>query len=347
MANVKISALPAATTPLTGSEEVAIVQSGDTVRTTIDDVNSAVTLQQVLDNNHDLTDGNNFQGTLAGDSNSGTNVIALGTQAAQNNTGIEINAMGTGAGKDNAGTNVNALGALAACGNLATGDNVNAFGNNACCDNEGINVNGLGIQAAKENTGNNVNAFGNNAGLSNTFNCVNLFGPNATADADSQAVFVANGDFDKARISYANITADRKYELPDASGTLVLSVNSIAPDSAGNVTVPSLPYKVYTAVISQSGTNAPTVDYVLSNNLGFTPNFNYVAPGQYTVTSSFEWITNKTIIFMNNGYMPTGVCLGWERNSSSTITLTSKNSTTGVDANNLLFASVIEIRIYN
>ena len=36
---------------------------------------STPTLQQVLDNNHDLVNGNNFQGTFAGAGNTGTNVI--------------------------------------------------------------------------------------------------------------------------------------------------------------------------------------------------------------------------------------------------------------------------------
>ena len=40
------------------------------------------TLQQVLDFNHDLVDGNNFQGTGAGVGNTGTDVIALGTNSA-------------------------------------------------------------------------------------------------------------------------------------------------------------------------------------------------------------------------------------------------------------------------
>jgi len=253
MANVKISALPAATTPLTGSEEAALVQTGTTVRATINDVTNAVTLQKVLNNNHDLSNALNFQGTLAGDNNAGLNNInAFGENAAQNNSGVLINALGYYSANGNSGNNINAFGLNTAANNSGdyvnaigsnsaannSGDNVNAFGDNSAGSNLGQNVNALGGNAAVSNSGNNVNAFGANAGNTNTFNCVNLFGPTASADADSQAVFVANGAFDNARLSYANITADRKYELPDNNGTIALSVNGVTPNATtGDVTI--------------------------------------------------------------------------------------------------------------
>jgi hypothetical protein len=92
------------------------------------------TLQQVLDNNHDLVDGNNFQGTNAGAGNTGINVIAIGD----------------GAGFTN------------------SGDNVNAFGGQAANLNTGIKVNAFGAQAARNNSGNNVIAIGTDAGIGNS-----------------------------------------------------------------------------------------------------------------------------------------------------------------------------------
>ncbi len=74
------------------------------------------TLQEVLDNNHDLVDGNFFVGAGAGDINTGINVNALGGNAANNNTGENVNALGDSAGLVNSFNNVNLF------GNSATAD---------------------------------------------------------------------------------------------------------------------------------------------------------------------------------------------------------------------------------
>jgi hypothetical protein len=154
-------------------------------------VSGTPTLQEVLDNNHDLVNGQNYQGTNAGLGNIGTNVNFLGLDN----------------GYSNEGNNVNALGYSAAFINI--GNQVNAFG----------------IAAAQENSADNVNALGTGAGQNNTFKNVNLFGYEAMPDAENQTVFskwVSGLTKYLARISFNDITADRKYELPDASGTIAL-----------------------------------------------------------------------------------------------------------------------------
>jgi hypothetical protein len=148
------------------------------------------TLQEVLDNNHDLVDGLNFQGSSAGDGNTGIFVNAFGQDAANSNTGILVN----------------------------------AFGTEAAIENEGSDVNAFGNIAAGFNTGSYVNAFGDNAGNGNTFNNVNLFGTSATADENGQTVLSKNGTI-MARISTTDLTASRKYNLPDAEGTFALTSN--------------------------------------------------------------------------------------------------------------------------
>ena len=161
------------------------------------------TLQQVLDLNHALTNGNNYQGTIAGLNNTGINVNALGEGSAQNNTVNNINALGYQAALNNIGANLNALGYEAGLGNA------------------GIYVNALGISSANSNTGNSVNAFGNSAGLSNIYSFVNLFGTNATATSNDQTVFSNSSTF-KARLGYGGITTDRLYTFPDKSGTFAM-----------------------------------------------------------------------------------------------------------------------------
>lgn len=129
---------------------------------------------------------------------------------------------------------------------------------------------------------------------------------------------------------------------------IAVSVNGVTADLSGNVNL----YSVYTAVISQTGITAPTVDYTLQNTLGFTPTFAYVSPGIYTISSTLAWVNNKTVVFLNPGIMPTGVgvdagvALGWERNSSSQITLKSKKTSDDADTDGLIDNATIEIRIY-
>jgi hypothetical protein len=113
------------------------------------DVMGIPTLQQVLDFNHDLIDGNNFQGTGAGVGNTGTEVIAHGTAAAVNNEGTSVIAIGNGA------TSANKK------------DNVTAIGQSAATKNEGEFVNAIGYNAAYENKADNVIALGTTAGQNN------------------------------------------------------------------------------------------------------------------------------------------------------------------------------------
>jgi hypothetical protein len=238
-----------------------ILDNGDVYVCTDDTTGAAVwvlqssgipTLQEVLDNNHDLVDGNNFQGTSAGIDNTGGQVNGFGSNAALENTGNNINALGDAACSQNSGSAVNALGDSSAQQN--TGDNVNtlgyysgsgnigtdlnALGSNAAADNEGNSINALGSGAANfntgnslnalgslagySNTGNNVNALGEEAGLSNAFNHVNLFGQYATADEDGQTVLSKDGAI-MARISTTDLTDTRKYTLQDDDGTLAFT----------------------------------------------------------------------------------------------------------------------------
>ena len=136
------------------------------------------TLQEVLDNNHDLVDGLNFQGSGAGDGNTAAfSVNAFGSEAANSNTGRWLNAFGQDAANSNTGENVNAFGSGAASQN--TGYQVNAIGNEAGVENEGNEVNALGNQAGYSNTGNNVNALGTEAAVENTGSNVNALGASA------------------------------------------------------------------------------------------------------------------------------------------------------------------------
>jgi hypothetical protein len=183
-------------------------------------------LQSVLDNNHDLVDGNNFQGT--------------------------------GAGTDN------------------TGGNVNAFGAGAASENDGGNVNAFGNNAANNNTGINVNALGQGAGINNEFSNVNLFGIDAIADANNQTVFSYYDDIDQfnARISYNDITDDRKYDLPDASGTLALTSDITGVIPKGTASGTDTYTATVTGVTAYTDGDAYLIRFTNGNTTSATLNLN-------------------------------------------------------------------------
>jgi len=269
-----------------------------------DYIDNQVTLQGVLDNNHNLVDGINLQGTSAGASmgavtninafgsgaasgnlknnvnafgnnaangNNGSSVNALGLNSAVNNQGDSVNAFGINAAFASGGSYVNALGYNAAQAN--TSSDVNAFGNSAARDNEAQYVNAIGNQAARgnkkyhvngigqftayNNEGEYVNAIGYNAGNANMFSNVNLLGQNTTADSANQLVFTKDGTTNM-RLDANGINADRKLTMPDADGTVVLSVNGNTANPQGEVTLtiptptPELPYLCYAALLQFS-----------------------------------------------------------------------------------------------
>ena len=129
----------------------------------LSEIGKVPSLQQVLDFNHDLQNGKNYQGTQAGQGNTGQNVNAFGKGAALNNQGDNLNAIGITAGEGNSGLSINAIGEITAKGN--TGNYVNAMGALAALANSGSEVIAIGSAAANMNQGNNVIALGTNAGF--------------------------------------------------------------------------------------------------------------------------------------------------------------------------------------
>ena len=125
MADVKISQLPAATTPLTGAELVPVVQGGTTKKTTTSDV-LAVPITSLTASSAVATDANKKLVSVA-NTGTGDNVLstsptlvtpALGTPSALVGTNITGTAAGLTAG--NVTTNANLTGAVTSVGNATS-----------------------------------------------------------------------------------------------------------------------------------------------------------------------------------------------------------------------------------
>lgn len=112
------------------------------------------------------------------------------------------------------------------------------------------------------------------------------------------------------------------------------------------------PYKSYQAIITQTGTSAPSATVAL-NELGATLTWARTSAGLYTVTAgSAVFIANKTVIYLSNPI--TGlVTYLVVPTSTSVITLTTlllsviATVLTAVNTDALMTNLGIEIRVYN
>lgn len=111
-------------------------------------------------------------------------------------------------------------------------------------------------------------------------------------------------------------------------------------------------YKVYTAFLTQTGTDAP-VATVLTNTLGGTIVWTYDGVGNYSGTLSNAFTKNKTVIFVGSPGSNTGVInASNDFIASQSIlyltTATNPNNNTGVNFTDaILYYTSIEIRVYN
>ena len=103
------------------------------------------------------------------------------------------------------------------------------------------------------------------------------------------------------------------------------------------------PYKVYTALLTQSGTNAP-VATVLQNTLGGTVVWTRVSSGDYEGTLSSAFTSNKTLCNISPTFLVTmafneGINVICEPSSTSVIHIN-----TGTD--DYLNVTWVEVKVY-
>lgn len=69
------------------------------------------------------------------------------------------------------------------------------------------------------------------------------------------------------------------------------------PDGNGAIGIQP---KVYEALLTQTGTNAPVIT-VLYNTLGFTPVIGYSIAGKYQIQANAGYTANKTVMYIGSG----------------------------------------------
>jgi hypothetical protein len=113
---------------------------------------------------------------------------------------------------------------------------------------------------------------------------------------------------------------------------------------AGDVMGANTKYKVYTAVLNQTGANAPVVVNVLEDTIGDVT-WTYNSVGSYTATSAL-FDTATTVCFVTLGnfiFSPTSMAASC--NGATTVQLYAYRTNVGLDDN--WRGTTIEIRVYN
>jgi hypothetical protein len=100
-----------------------------------------------------------------------------------------------------------------------------------------------------------------------------------------------------------------------------------------------VPYKSYTALISQTGTDAPTA-IVLENTLGTVPTFNYEGVGRYSISLNGNFLTVNTFQLIGNNNLGKFDILNIYDNGDDSVRI-------DAGGNGKLTNTPIEIRIYN
>lgn len=97
-------------------------------------------------------------------------------------------------------------------------------------------------------------------------------------------------------IQGANLSANRTHQLPDANGTIPLTVNGVAANTSGNITIPLESYLVYTALLSFSSGIVSII--VLKNTLGTSITWDNPTNGVFRgiPVSGTPFTTDKTWI---------------------------------------------------
>ncbi len=117
------------------------------------------------------------------------------------------------------------------------------------------------------------------------------------------------------------------------------SLANLIPEAEG------LPYKSYTVLITQSGTNAPTV-VIQDNTLGETPTLGRAGSGQYTLTSPGGlFLDGKTFLYIQQGLF-NGYAAELQRVSDSIINIYAGTASLSL-TDGRLNSVTMEIRVYD
>jgi hypothetical protein len=143
-----------------------------------------------------------------------------------------------------------------------------------------------------------------------------------------------------------NTTTDNGVDKLQVNGTISASPATLSNQVVVKSQLDAVgrPYKVYTALVSQTGTNAP-VATVLENTLGGAVSFTYSNVGVYVVSMPLSISQSKTICFINSGVSNVNI-MGCGYVNTTSIQIANRQPN-GAYADGLMTNVNLEIRVYN
>lgn len=145
-------------------------------------------------------------------------------------------------------------------------------------------------------------------------------------------------------LSPYQVTQLRTKPVTEKADSMYVPVVAANGTIAQKIRVGDLPtYKVYTALLTQSGTSAPTAT-VLQNNLGAIV-WSYVNVGTYRATLTGVFLEAKTWYMVQDNLEPDNT-LRVVRISNNVIEFTSQAHEASALGNNMYNFTPIEIRVY-
>ena len=129
-------------------------------------------------------------------------------------------------------------------------------------------------------------------------------------------------------------------KIPNLAGT---GTRQVVADASGNLSTQGVGYKVYTALLTQTGTSAP-ITTVLDNSLGGTIVWTRTGTGSYTGTLSGVFTNLKTWTTIGGNYNTPSSFLRLNRVDNNSVSIVTES---GGVSDNVLENTSIEIRVYN
>jgi len=175
------------------------------------------------------------------------------------------------------------------------------------------------------------------------------------ASFTNQIVFIEENDvpiikYTDTEYMYFVKDLDNLYDRKSRSEVLLdITIDNLEAISGGaSEPVDPRPYKVYTALLTQSGTNTP-VATVLENTLGGDLAWTRISDGVYNATLSVAFVENKT--FLNLSYNHENDVTGSSTGLVFRVNQNTIQLETGVIGDirfdSILIDTPIEIRVYN
>ena len=170
---------------------------------------------------------------------------------------------------------------------------------------------------------------------------------NTTDTIQLSSVMTINGPSVSAIVLNNSLTTDHINSINTATASWVLSNNG-----GGSFEWILPAYKVYSALLTQSGTASP-VATILENTLGGTLTFTYVSEGSYRISTSGLFTLDKTFAMIASGrgtneIRPVNVneiLIGCKDLTAATVGIGTEVEIP--NANDVLDKTAIEIRVYN